>query len=88
MKCRIYRSENKPETYLYLADKFAVEDLPEELQQVFGEPRFVMSLLLSPQRKLAQVDVSTVMTALESNGYFLQLPPKTPTEEQITQWLS
>jgi uncharacterized protein YcgL (UPF0745 family) len=88
MHCRIYTSEKKPETYLYLAEEFAIEDLPEELQQIFGEPRFVMGLMLSTQRELAQVNVVTVLAELESKGYFLQLPPKTPTEEQITQLLS
>jgi uncharacterized protein YcgL (UPF0745 family) len=88
MNCKIYNSERKPETYLYLAEGVEIDDLPEDLQQIFGEPGYVMTLVLSEQRKLAQVNVETVMTELKTNGYFLQLPPKTPTEEQIRNWLS
>jgi len=58
------------------------------LRALFGKPVLVMNLNLSEQRKLAQVEAIAVITALETKGYFLQLPPKTPTEEQITRWLS
>jgi uncharacterized protein YcgL (UPF0745 family) len=36
-----------------------------------------MDLVLTPQRKLAQVDVLQVMQALVKDGFFLQLPPPT-----------
>ncbi len=88
MICGVFRSEKKTETYLYLARSTEFEDLPGDLQQVFGQPLLVMNLVLSPQRELAQVDVNTVIKSLETEGYFLQLPPKTPTEEEITRWLS
>ena len=88
MNCRIYRSEKKPETYLYLAENISFPDLPDELQQIFGEPLLVMDLVLSAGRKLAQVDVSNVIDALDTDGFFLQLPPKTPTEEEITRWIT
>lgn len=88
MNCGVYRSEKKPETYLFLAENISFPDLPDELQQIFGEPLLVMNLVLSASRKLAQVDVSSVIHALDTNGYFLQLPPKIPTEEEITRWIS
>jgi len=88
MICSVLRSEKRNETYLYLAPGFEFEDVPAELQEVFGQPQSVMSLVLSPERKLAQVDVNTVIESLADKGYFLQLPPKTPTEEAITRWLS
>ena len=88
MICNVFRSDKKKETFLYLARGTEFEDLPEELQNLFGQPQPVMGLVLSPQRKLAQVDVNTVIEHLENNGYFLQLPPKTPTEEEISRWLT
>lgn len=88
MICGVYRSEKKKETFLYLARGTEFEDLPEELQQVFGEHTLVMNLVLSPQRKLAQVEVEKVIEKLGTDGYFLQLPPNTPTEEEITRWLA
>ena len=88
MICSVYRSEKKSETYLYLARNTDFEDLPDDLQQVFGQPILVINLVLSPQRKLAQVDVGRVISCLERDGYYLQLPPKTPTEDEITRWLA
>ena len=88
INCSVYRSDKKPETYLFLARGVNFEDLPEGLLAVFGKPVLVVNLLLSPERKLAQVDSGAVIKALEASGYFLQLPPKTPTEEEITRWLS
>jgi len=87
MNCRIFRSDLKSETYLYLdADKdFA--DLPEELQTAFGDPGFVMSLELTPVSKLARVEVEKVLKRLEEDGYFLQLPPNQSVEDEISRWL-
>lgn len=86
--CKIFRSDNKSETYLYIADNCEFTDLPEELQQNFGEPAFVMNLELSADRKLARVDVEKVLQGLQESGYYLQLPPKLPVEEEIKDWLS
>ena len=86
--CKVFRSDKKSETYLYLAAGCEFADLPAELQQHFGEPAFVMSLKLSADRKLARVDVEKVLQGLQESGYYLQLPPKLPVEEEITKWLS
>ena len=88
MICNVFRSEKKPETYLYLARGTEFDDLPTELQQVFGDPKKVMGLVLSPDRQLAQVDVVKVIECLKNDGFYLQLPPKTPTEDEITRWLA
>ncbi len=85
IRCAVYRSERRPETYLYLAVDQAFEDLPSELQRAFGEPAFVMSLDLDGDRRLARVDVQEVMRRLAAEGYFLQLPPELPVEEEITR---
>ena len=82
--CRIYRSERKAETYLYLAEGLAFEDLPDSLRQAFGAPGFVMRLEVGPGTRLARVDCSEVLRALEADGYFLQLPPTRPVEDEIT----
>ena len=85
--CKVFRSDKKSETYLYLAEDSEFNDLPSDLQQRFGEPAFVMSLELSAERELARVDVKKVLQSLQEHGYFLQLPPKLPVEEEITRWL-
>lgn len=88
MKCMVYRSDRKSETYLYLADGTKFEDLPDSLQQLFGEPAFVMRLDLAGGRRLARVDAEAVRESLENDGYFLQLPPKLPVEEEISRRFS
>jgi hypothetical protein len=86
--CKVYRSDKKAETYLYLAEDSEFTDLPEELQRSFGQPAFVMQLELSENRRLARVDVKHVLQGLREQGFYLQLPPKLPVEEEITALLS
>ena len=86
--CKVYRSEKKSETYLYLADDLTFEDLPAELQERFGEPAFVLRLELSADRKLARADVLKVLESLAEHGFYLQLPPKLPVEEEIARRFS
>ena len=85
--CKVFRSDKKSETYLYLTEDSEFSDLPSNLQQRFGEPAFVMSLELSAERELARVDVKKVLHSLQEHGYFLQLPPKLSVEEEITRSL-
>ncbi len=76
--CVIYRSRRKRETYLYLPEGAQVADVPEELQRLLGPLDEVMTLELTPQRKLARAEVGEVMAALREQGYYLQLPPPLP----------
>jgi len=86
--CKIYRSGARAETYLYLAHDRDFDDLPEALRQAFGEPHFVMHLRLGPERRLARVEVDQVVAALAAEGYFLQLPPELPVEDEIARRFS
>jgi uncharacterized protein YcgL (UPF0745 family) len=83
--CRIFRSGQRAETYLYLAQGRAFDDLPEELRAAFGEPVYVMQLTLDEGRRLARVDVRLVLQRLRDPGYFLQLPPELSVEEEISR---
>lgn len=83
--CRIYRSERKAETYLYLAESLEFDDLPDELRRRFGAPAFVMRLEIALKTKLARADAAEVLRALGRDGYYLQLPPKRTVEEEITR---
>ena len=85
--CKVYRSDKKAETYLYLADGVEFNDLPTQLQERFGEPAFVLRLELSTDHRLARVDVTKVLESLAEHGFYLQLPPKLPVEEEITRHL-
>jgi len=76
VKCSVFRSGLKSFTYIYLADKHEFKDLPASLREAFGEPGFVMNLVLTAERKLALEDVNQVMQNLVENGYHLQMPPQ------------
>jgi len=75
MKCFIYRSKAKAEMYLYLKEKDKFTILPENLIKIFGQPEFSMVIDLEKRQKLARVNVEKVKTELNSQGYFLQMPP-------------
>jgi uncharacterized protein YcgL (UPF0745 family) len=75
MQCSVLRSNHKDFTYIYLLEGHDFEDLPIALKKVFGEPEFVMTLELTPERKLAYENVQTVMQNLDDQGYHLQMPP-------------
>jgi len=83
--CRIYRSERKAETYLYVLDTLDLDELPAELRSQFGQATLVMRLDIGPQTKLSRVDSADVVRGLERDGYFLQLPPRIPVEEEIAR---
>ncbi|MBI2382471.1 MAG: YcgL domain-containing protein [Gammaproteobacteria bacterium] len=74
--CLIYRCSKQDEMYLYVRAGVAVESLPPALRQLTGRLTQVMALSLGPQRKLARADVQKVMQQLESDGYYLQMPPE------------
>ena len=73
--CEIFRSSRKEEMYLYVDRSRGLADVPEVLMKQFGEPESVMTLVLTPDRKLARVDVAEVLAAIEQQGFFLQMPP-------------
>ena len=75
LPCWVYRASRKDETYIFLVKEDAGASLPEGLAAILGPLEFVMQLDLHPGRKLARADVTTVMSDLESKGFYLQLPP-------------
>jgi len=75
MLCAIYKSSKKDETYLYLPNKDDFSAVPDTLMQTFGQPKFVMMLLLKEERKLAQADIEKVRQQIGEQGFYLQLPP-------------
>ncbi len=65
--------------YLYVDRERDLEDVPEALLTQFGEPQSLMTLVLTPERKLARAEAAEVLAQIADNGYYLQLPP-TPAE--------
>ena len=77
----IYKSPKKDDMYLYLLKADQLRQVPEALSTIFGEPKHVMDLLLTPERQLARVETEQVVDALNTRGYFLQMPA--PQDEYI-----
>ncbi len=77
--CSIYKSLRKEGMYLYVEKNVekteAFAQLPEPLLKSFGPPKHAFDLLLHPERTLARVDVMEVMQSIETQGFFLQMPP-------------
>lgn len=76
LPCWIYKSSRKDEMYIYLIEEEGFDEIPDTLRQSFGEPIFVMELVLSEKRQLARADTVAVMHSLKDEGYYLQIPPK------------
>lgn len=77
MLCEIYKGSKKAEMYLYVPLNKGLKDVPEVLLQRFGEPQLVMKLELTASRKLARVDVASVLDDIQEKGFYLQVPPST-----------
>ncbi|MCA6062583.1 YcgL domain-containing protein [Thalassolituus marinus] len=73
--CDIYKSRKKDEAYLYVSRKDGLEKVPEELYEIFGKPELALTMMLSPERKLARADAEKVLAGIEEKGYYLQMPP-------------
>ncbi len=74
--CDIYKSPKDSDMYLYVKKEDGLEKIPEALLSRFGKPVHVMTLILSPGKKLARVAVEKVIEQLDASGFYLQLPPK------------
>ncbi len=76
VNCWIYKSPKKEEMYLYIKVQDCFDAVPEALLSRFGNPVFVMQLVLTAGRKLAREDIHTVLNNLQQQGFHLQMPPE------------
>jgi uncharacterized protein len=75
MKCAIYKSQRRANTYLFVQQENEFKLVPQALLSLLGRLEFVMTLELTPARALAQADSREVIQQLQEQGYYLQLPP-------------
>jgi uncharacterized protein YcgL (UPF0745 family) len=83
--CQIFRSPKEEGMYLYVKKEEGLTKVPEELLKLFGKPLPAMVLLLTPEKKLARVSVEKVVASLETQGYYLQLPPRNEQDPEMAQ---
>ena len=82
----IFKGKKKEEMYLYVDQKEGLRQVPDDLLSSFGQTESVMVLPLTRDKKLARVEATDVLEAIEQHGYFLQIPPplEALAEAQIT----
>ncbi len=73
--CAVYKSPKKDEMYLYVDKREGLSRVPEALLSTFGEPKEVMTLLITADKKLARVDADKVLDEISAKGFYLQMPP-------------
>ena len=74
MHAYVYKSQRKPDTYLYLREKDAFGLVPDGVRLPLGRLDFVLDVALSAGRKLAREDVEVVIANLRDRGFHLQRP--------------
>ncbi len=78
MQCYVYKGDKKDDHYLYLAQEFDADQLPEgfpsAILKLMGELSLVIDFDLEPNRKLQQADTEQVISDINSQGFYLQMP--------------
>lgn len=74
--CTIYRGSRERELYIYVKREEGLSRLPEELRARLGTISEVMTIKLTPGRKLARAKAEDVLAAIASKGFYMQLPPE------------
>lgn len=75
MLCAVYKSIRKPQTYLFVAKRDDFSAVPSVLLEQFGQPQLVSMLNINKESKMALADAEKVLTEINNNGFYLQLPP-------------
>lgn len=73
--CDVYRSPREEEMYLYVDKREGTAHVPEKLLELFGRPRHLMTMLLTPEKKLARAEAESILEEIRERGYYLQMPP-------------
>ena len=77
--------EKKKCTYM-CPKKVALQRCQKPYLPALSQLELVMCLPLTASRKLARVDASKVINALNEQGYFLQMPPSEFVKVEAEQW--
>lgn len=71
----IFKGNREQQLYVYVPWGSGEENIPDELRKRMGLLTEVMTLKISPDKKLARAKAANVLKAIKENGYYLQLPP-------------
>ena len=68
MKCYVYKSAKKLDSYIYIDQKDDFTKIPEQLMLLFGTPEFTLEFDLTEDRKLALAEAKQVMQSINEQG--------------------
>ncbi len=74
LECHIYKSLKKDETYVFIPVTTELSDLPKELLTVLGQTEKIMTLKLTPEKKMARGTAEEILNSIEQQGFYLQMP--------------
>jgi uncharacterized protein len=74
VRCAVYKSRRRANTYLYVEAENDLRRVPQALLRMLGTLELVLTLELDARRALAQADPQQVRRHLLEQGYYLQLP--------------
>ncbi|MFT5571885.1 MAG: hypothetical protein ACI9FR_000806 [Cryomorphaceae bacterium] len=80
MNCYVYKGDKKEDFYLYLNHEFDLEvlpsDFPKAILGLMGELKLVIEFELDHDRKLQQAEAAQVISDIQQQGFYLQMPKK------------
>ncbi|MCF6218991.1 MAG: YcgL domain-containing protein [Gammaproteobacteria bacterium] len=76
MKCSIYRGKRREDHYIYLAEANNFDPIPDTIKRLMGEFVLAMEIEITLESKLANGNAEEILTQIEAQGFFLQMPPK------------
>lgn len=79
--CDVYKSKKMDEAYLYVSRQNGLDNLPEALLDTFGKPTLALTIVLTPEKKLARAQAPKVLEQIAAQGFYLQMPP--PKDEYL-----
>jgi len=71
----VYKSVKVADMYLFVDQREDLERVPPSLLARFGRPVEAMRLELTPELRLARSEAPTVLEAISTRGFYLQMPP-------------
>lgn len=86
MQCYVYKGDKTDDRFLFLAQEYdpqiPFDFLPKELLAMMGELALVVEFELESDRKLPQADAKQVISDLQEQGFYLQMPKKDMAAEE------
>ena len=76
LECAVYKSQKKDETYIFIPVSTPLSELPEKLLKLLGEAEMLMTLILTPDKKMARGTAKEIIESIKEQGFYLQMPIK------------